>query len=387
MNVDKGGFSQTLYNIFSFVKPENFLFITSEQARKIAPTSWPFASRTLTYNVEIIPVQKNRMGKYVNKFISWFNYSFSEIFSRFTKIRLAIKNFNPEVVIAAPSGAEGVFAYHKLKAAFHDSKIVPYFMDDWLHQSHLQWLGGNIQCLTKQMLNENDAWMMISESLAAIFSERYLVKPERILEIHNPVDLNGVVLSLPVQNKEEFVITYAGALWSMHFDAFLVMAKAIKLLQKKRKIKLVLYTAEGNWEWRKDEFKDLNVIYGGFIAYKDINKKLAEADCLLVASSFTGEWQTHTRGSVQTKITDYMKAARLIIGCGPAYAANHRFLKKYNCGICIETNEVREAAKQLDNILDNIKRTNQYVLNGFEALRNNFSFEKVHRRLHDFLDV
>src|SRR5689334_16353664 len=100
MNVNKGGFPQTLYNIFSFVNPKDFLFITSLESYKIAPTSSPFISRTLTYNIEMIPVQKNRLGKYVNKFIGWFNYSFSENFRRFSRLQSAVKKFDPEVVVA-----------------------------------------------------------------------------------------------------------------------------------------------------------------------------------------------------------------------------------------------------------------------------------------------
>lgn len=385
MNVDKGGFPQTLYNIFSFINPEDLLFITSLQAYKIASTSPPFTSRTLTYNIEIIPVQKNRTGKYINRFIQWFDYSVSENCKGFNTLKSAIKKFNPEVVIVAPNGTEGVFIYHKLKTVLRGIKVFPYFMDDWLYQTKLKWINGNINRLVKKMLTENNAWFMISKNLADILSERYNAKPARVLHIHNPVDVSNSALQLPFYTNNEFTIAYAGALWPMHFDALLVMAKAINILKTKRKINLIIYTAESNWNWRKTELETLNVVYGGYIPYKEIHIKLSEADCLLVTSSFSEKWQTHTKGSVQTKITDYMKAARLIIACGPAYAANHHFLKQYNCGICIETNIVAEAAKQVNTILNNIEHNEQYIINGIEALKNHFSFEAVHQRFKDFL--
>ncbi len=387
MNVDKGGFPQTLYNIFSFLQPENFLFITSAQSHKIAPASAPFNTRTLTYNLEIIPVQKNRLAKYVNGFINWFNYSFSAILKSFNTLKSSIQNFNPDVAVVAPNGAEAVFIYHKLKPVLKGKKVFPYFMDDWLYQSQLKWFGGNIHQSSKALLHKNNCWLMISKNLADIFSERYHLKPARVLEIHNPVDITGLTLPLPVEKKETYTLAYAGALWPMHFDAFLVMAEAIKRLQHKRKINLVLYTSESNWNWRKEALKNLPVHYGGFIPYKKIHQRLSEADCLLITSSFTKEWQTHSKGSVQTKITDYLKAGRLIISCGPAYAANNHFLKRYDCGVCIETNNVDDAAKQLDCILKNIEVHSNCLINGFNVLKDNFSFEIVHQRLQNFLSA
>src|SRR5690242_16538284 len=130
MNVDRGGFSQTLYNIFSFLQPEDFLFITSLQANTIAAPSSPFGDRVLTYNFRLIPVQQNRLGKFVNPLARWLNYSLSYRFKRLKGLRTAVKTFNPDAVVVAPNGPEGIFLYHLLKDAFRDKKIFPYFMDD-----------------------------------------------------------------------------------------------------------------------------------------------------------------------------------------------------------------------------------------------------------------
>jgi glycosyltransferase involved in cell wall biosynthesis len=385
INVDKGGFSQTLYNVFSFVDPDDLLFITSLQSYKIAPSSAPFDLRDITYNIELIPQQRNRLGGYINKFITRVNYSISQYLPRFRKIRAAIKQFDPDIVITAPNGPEAVFMHYRLLPAFEGKKVLPYFMDDWLYQSHLKWSGGDIHDLVKKLLSENDSWLMISKSLADILQERYDVKPARMLEIHNPVDTKGVPRPLSLTQKNEYNFAYAGALWPMHFDALVVMAKAINTLKAKRKLNLVVYTAEANWNNRKKELGPLNIKYGGYIPYKDIHNKLAEADCLLITSSFSKEWQTHSKGSVQTKITDYLKAGKLIISCGPFYSANHDFLKRYECGICIETNDVQKAAVEIDTVLNDVSSHNKYVTNGFEALKNNFSFEKVHQELKGFL--
>lgn len=385
MNIDKGGFSQTLYNVFSFILPENFLFITSFQSNKLTCSTPPYMSRTVTYNLQIIPVQQNRTGKYVNRFINRFNYSFNYLISRYKKLKSTIAAFNPDLVICAPNGPEALFMYYALEPAFYNKKTVPYFMDDWLYHSRLKWAGGNIQNFAKRILSEHTVWMMISKNLSDILGGRYKTFPAKLLEIHNPVDVAGVNEVLPLHNRKTFTIAYAGGLWPMHFDAFLVIAKAIQLLQKKMKITLLLYTSESNWNWRKPELEKLSITYGGHVPYNQIHSTLAEADCLLVTSSFSQEWQTHSKGSVQTKITDYLKARRLIIACGPAYAANNDFVKRYNCGVCIETNNVQEAAYKLDNVLKNMQDNQACIINGLKLLKEHFSFKKVHQKLNDFL--
>ncbi len=333
----------------------------------------------------MIPVQRNRLGKFINPLINWFNYSLSYRFKRLKNLRRAIKNFKPDAVIVAPNGPEGVFLYHLLKDAFMHKKVFPYFMDDWLYQSKQSWMGGNIHALTKDLLRHNASWMMISESLRDIFAKRYALHPAKTLAIHNPVNIHDFIPPPPVAKKSSYTIAYAGALWQMHFDAFMVIAEAVKILKREIPVRLVVYTGKGNWDWRKDPLEKTGVEYGGHIPYAEIHATLAKADCCLLTSSFTQEWQTHSMGSIQTKITDYLKAGRLIISCGPAYSANHFFLKKYQCGVCIETNDTVQVADTLKNIFDHMDAHQSFVEKGYTVLQNEFSFKIVHKKLKEFL--
>jgi glycosyltransferase involved in cell wall biosynthesis len=258
-------------------------------------------------------------------------------------------------------------------------------MDDWLYRANQKWMGGNVHAVTQSLLANHTSWMMISERLANIFAERYAVKPARLLAIHNPVNMEGLAAPALISKKTAYTMAYAGALWQMHFDAFLVIAKAVQLLQKSIAIRLVVYTSQSNWQWRHEALKPLNVEYGGHIPYVQIHSMLAKADCFLLTSSFSREWQTHTKASVQTKLTDYLKAGRLIISCGPSYSANHEFLKKYNCGICIETDNEQQAAGELEKILNNIEANQAYVQQGYAVLQNELCVNVVHERLKQFL--
>lgn len=385
MCANAGGLAQTLYNIFSFVDPRNILCITSDNAFEAFEPSARFRDSYVTYSFDVISIPRNRIGKHIKPFVEWFNYSYNNLFRRFNKTRNQIRSFNPDIVISCSNGAQGIFMHKKLLKGLNIKKVYPYFMDDWMYKTKLKWVGGEINDWVKKILTDNSAWLMISNDLAEILEERYNIKPERVLEIHNPVDLANAPGFVPVIKKEAYTLAYAGSLWPMHFDAFYVIAKAVKQLNSSREINLIVYTSGDFWNWRKKELESLNVTYGGSIPYNEIHQKLNEADALVLSSSFSNEWYTHSKGSVQTKVTDYLKAGRLIISCGPAYSANHNFIKKYKCGICIETNNVDAAADLLNKALDNIEESQSSVLNGRELLEKEFSFSRVQNKLLHFI--
>jgi glycosyltransferase involved in cell wall biosynthesis len=385
MNANAGGLSQTLYNLFLFTDPKNLLCITSDKAMRSCPPTEPFSSRYISYRFETLETPSNRLAKYIRPYVDWLNYSYSGQIRSFSSIRKQIQDFNPDIAVSCSKGPMGILMHHRLLRGLNIKKVFPYFMDDWMNQEAQHWWGGNTHQGVRKLLAENPSWLMISKELSTVLQERYGVCPERVLDVHNPVDLSNAPIVSPVQKKESYTLAYAGALWPMHIDALKVIAESVKVLKEKREVNLILYTSAYFWNWRKTELEPLGVSYGGNIPYQEIHQKLAEADALIVASSFSKEWDTYSKSSVQTKITDYLKSQRLIIACGPVYAANHHFLNRHKCGVCIETNDIAPASAQLNFILDHLPDYQDKIENGWALLKEEFTFEKVHKRLEHFL--
>lgn len=383
MCVNAGGISQTLYNIFSFCKPEDILCIAPQKDIDSYPPTTPFESCYIGYQWDHISLPANRITQKIKPLIDWINYSINQK-KTFRKIRNNIRLFNPDIAISCPNGGKGIVMHCQLLKGFK-YPIIPYFMDDWMYNTKKKWLGGNLHDAIKTILQASKSWMMISEELGLILKERYDSSPQNILAIRNPVLLNDTLIINPVTQKSSYTLAYAGALWPMHYDSFLIIAKAVNLLSITKNIQLVLYSGEQYWRWRKDDIESLNVIYGGSIPYNQIHEKLSKADACLLVSSFSPELFTHAKASIQTKITDYLKAKRLIISCGPDYSANHTFLKSNNCGICIETNNVVEVANILKNIFNKIENYQYMVDNGYKVLQDEFNFEVVQNKLKEFL--
>ena len=384
MCADAGGIYQTLYNLFSFLNPDEILCVTCDKQFKAFPPTEPFLARYITYKFEAIETPNNRLGKYIKPFAEWFNYSFNNKVSNFKDIRQSIKDFAPDIVISCSNGPKGIFMHYKLLDGLNITSVIPYFMDDWMYKLKLRWVGGEITSMVKKLL-DNQSWLMISNELSDLLKERYKAHPKRLLTVHNPVDLSNAPAATPLIKKQQYTIAYAGALWQMHFDSFKVMAESVNQLTGEISATLIVYTSINFWNWRKAELEPLGVVYGGNIAYKDIHNKLAQADALLVCSSFSEDWINHTKGSVQTKITDYLKARRPIISCGPSYSANHSFLKEHHCGICIESNDVNIVETELQSILSNIEKYKILINNGWELLEKEYTFAKVHEKLKQFL--
>ncbi|RYY08113.1 MAG: hypothetical protein EOP43_01065 [Sphingobacteriaceae bacterium] len=384
MALNEGGINQTLYNLFSFIKPEDFLGITEvslKNLKKIGSTE-PYTNRYRSYKLNFINIPINRFTKFVSPLIDRINfYLFKK--NKYTKLKKEISLFAPDVIISCSNTSSGILMHDKLLSGL-TIPVIPYFMDDWMYKTNNDQVGNMVYQIIQNMLRKNSYWMMIGEELGNILASRYQAKPKEILYVRNPVDLNDAPKNSKYIKSLSFKIAYAGALWPMHFDSFYAFAKAVNLIAKNQPTELILYTQESQWNWRKAELKPLGVIYGGHLPYKQVHQELNKSDALLITASFDPENFTHATGSLQTKITDYCKSKRLIISCAPAYAANNKFIKDNDCGVCIETNDVSEIVTNLTKVIDNINNYQHLVTNAWNSLKS-FSKENVHQQIQLFL--
>lgn len=388
MALNEGGINQTLYNLFCFIKPENFLGITEvdiKSLRKIGSTE-PYTNRYRSYKLNQIYLPLNRFTQFLLPIINRVNFYIYQ-HSKYQKLKKEIASFAPDVIISCSNTSSGILMHHKLlDNNTISAPVIPYFMDDWMYKNKPIYIGKLVHDIISSMLQKNTNWMMIGEELKNILTERYQAKPENVLYIRNPVDLSDAPEDSIYHKNNPFTIAYAGALWPMHFDSFYTFAKAVKLLSAKQNIQLLLYTQESQWNWRKAELEPLGVVYGGHLPYHQVHKKLNQADALLITASFSKENYTHSKASLQTKITDYCKSKRLIISCGPSYTANNIFIKDNNCGICIETNKEEGIVTQLTEVIANMEEYQSCVSNAWNTLHN-FSKETVHQKIKDFLNL
>lgn len=379
-----GGISQTLVNIFGFLEADQVLFVCPKNEILDYPPIEKFKERYVGYRYDFVTLPPNRFTEKVGNLIAWINNGIN-FWRPFRKLKKRIAEFNPDVIISCPNGIRGVIVHENLLKN-ELRPVIPYFMDDWMYQSDHYWLGGNIQAVIQKILKKNKSWLVISGELTSVLCDRYAAEPTRLLVVHNPVDITDAVIPKKSATNKK-VLAYAGALWDMHIDALILVVKAVEILQKKMPIEIVIYTPKKFWDWRKKLLEMHGAVYGGNLPYKEVHRYLSEADALIVVSSFREELYTHALASLQTKVTDYLKSRRPVISVGPTYAANHSFLKRHQCGVCIETDQLEIVAEQLENILMNVEQHEVLVANGWNLLEKELSKPIVQDKVAKFLQA
>ena len=260
-------------------------------------------------------------------------------------------------------------------------------MDDWPAAGSRRWLSRGAREHTRAILEDADAWIMISEELQERMAQRYRIRCKPTLVAHNPVDLqrHEPPVAMP-RRSGRFRVVYAGSVQTMHLDGLLAVAEAIHRLRVAgHDIELILHTAPWFERYYSDHWTRWGVVMGGLIPYDDLFSVLRDADLLLVALSFKPELAHMAMYSLLTKITDYMATGVPLMVCGPDGSASVNFVNRWSCGLTCDTNDVGRISDLLCKQLNRPERNAQLAARAYQVLRSEFSTEPVQRRLYDFL--
>lgn len=288
--------------------------------------------------------------------------------------------------------------------------VIPYFMDDWMAGSHLQWKGQNLQELVQQLLQQAPAWLMISQPLEQILRKRYHLLPKPCLIIHNPapkiqlstsnLQFAGATTSrllqtancklpqphchLPTASRQ---LIYAGSIWPMHADALISIAQAIHRLQVQghTSYSLTIFTSEAHWAQYRLQLIGPGVQYAGWKPYHEVHAQLQEGWLLVCTASFAEAHQAYSRSSIQTKLTDYMAAGKPILFVGPADSASGIFTETWDCGFTIGTPNTNDIAERLQAIARMQEQYHRKAENALLHSTSTFSKDVVQENLYAFL--
>ncbi|MHC5725604.1 MAG: glycosyltransferase family protein [Nostoc sp.] len=378
------GINRTLVNLLEDYPADRLMLYAPDQSLRNDPTAQRFQKNVIAFPEQFLPYQNNRLAPWINPLIASSNYQLFDWLSLANYDKIA--DFAPELILICPNGPLALVIGYKVIQSF-DSPFLIYFMDDWVAFNHTRWLTGNIQSVCRSVLQQAAGWLMISPQLEKELAQQYKITPKRSLIVHNPVDLSNKIFphSTPHSGKT-FRIVYAGAIWTMHYDAIAVVAEAIYELRCDGvDVELVFYTGTTFWDLYKESWEAWEVNYGSLIPYEELNQYLQLADLLLVASSFMPEYAHITRTSVQTKLTDYMASGRAIFACGPTYSACNHFVKTWNCGLVCETNQLAQVKEILLNQIQNIDKLEILGKHGFAVVHEYFESGRVRSNLYNFI--
>ncbi len=240
--------------------------------------------------------------------------------------------------------------------------------------------------------DQDSLWLM-NNATGHIFISRYMAEANmqkfetvtNYLIAHNPVAAEEISEKCHVNGTRS--VAYAGALWPMHYDAFILVADAIKKMRHAgQSIEFVVYTSPYFHQLKLEDFIKYDITYGGFYPFNELKPKLKVHGGLLVTSSFLKEFKNLSAYSVQTKITDYLAAGVPTISIGPDYGACNRFINENGIGFVISSNEKEHVIESLSAILDSSEEVKSTICNaGLELVKTKHNKEFIQENWKAFI--
>ena len=157
--------------------------------------------------------------------------------------------------------------------------------------------------------------------------------------------------------------------------------KVIKALGKCNNARYMLYgPSDDNYmnelrnmpEWKYVDF-------GGRIPFNEVSKKLQEASAGIAILEIYGGvgYEIGTIGN--TKLFEYMTEALPVV-CTD-FILWKEMIEKYNCGVCVDPDDIDEIANAINYLLDNPEIAEEMGQNGRRAVLEEFNWETQEKKL------
>lgn len=374
------GTAKTLYNLLHSYPAEKLIIFCEPGEENGVTDRLPGA--LLPVRLTFIPQWANRLGALgYNRVADWVNGWLRRLL-RVPKFENTVPK--PDLLLLATLRHPRVItAYHL--ASGMNIPILPYVLDFW-HTDARQTFGGfSLQETLYRILKQAKGWMVISRSLQHQIESYLQWKAPNTLIIHNPaVHVAQGIAKKP--HSANYIITYAGSLYDMHFDTLLAAAKAIQLLQYEGlPARLRICCGQEHWNFRRHLLEPLGVIYAGFLEPRSLMNELRQSGLLLVTASFAESERRYSACSLQTKVTEYMGSGVPIVSIGPEYGECNFFFREHRCGFVVSENFPEEIATALRKIWDHPEELQALAEKALAIAKGYFGQAETQKRLFVFL--
>ena len=278
------------------------------------------------------------------------------ILLRARQIVNVVRSENCRAIVACTGGPDLM----DLPAAYLASRIVgvpfyPYYFDDYYYQwSSLT----NWEAIKGRHFARGLEWALIrgaervivpNEFMGAELMRRYGIETT---VIHNSCDLaenegevNGVSSA-----SDEVKIVYTGAVYEAHFDAFLNLIEALKLLGR-ADLSLHIYTSNSHSDLLARGIRG-PVVYHEHLNLSEIRAIHREADLLFLPLAFNSPYPELVKTSAPGKLGEYLAAGRPVLAHAPTDSFVVWYLRQHGCGVVVDENNPRELASAVERILN-----------------------------------
>ncbi|MBA2341203.1 MAG: glycosyltransferase [Pyrinomonadaceae bacterium] len=206
--------------------------------------------------------------------------------------------------------------------------------------------------------------------------------------IHNPCDLSKYeeVPPAPASKQgDEVSITYTGAIYDAHFDAFRNLLQAIKLLNRAN-IKLHLYTVSSPLELAAKGI-------AGPVVYHEQESASAmpgiqkQSDILFLPLAFTSPYPAVIRTSAPFKMGEFLAARRPILVHAPSDSFLSWYFRQHECGLVVDKSDPEKLAQAIGHILSDAELQQRLSANAWQQAQSDFSISTAQAKFAELLKL
>ena len=215
--------------------------------------------------------------------------------------------------------------------------------------------------LTKKILcRENSCAVYISDKIRDKYEESFHLNG-------NTIYLTSTIPRKPFKpiNQALPVITYFGNIRLGRNNSLLDVATALGKINPS--YRLEVYSGESDPSYYQALKSHPNVIYGGRVPYRQVQKRTAESDIVVVVEGFRPEDIDFTRYSLSTKAADSLASGAAVLAYGPEDAGVIGYLISTQAtASCTDKDKLEDCLRELITDINLQKKNYEQAVSAFQ---------------------
>lgn len=296
-----------------------------------------------------------------------------------------IDEVNPDLIFAQIQDKMYLNDLIEFIQTYTGKPLVSYVWDDVysLRQfslSPLFWVDRILQRKSiRRLMKRCDLLYTISKEQKEEYSKAFGVKTRLLYKGKHFIDR-----PLVLKKQDQVVkIVYTGNLYSGRYETILNICKKLHSCNSKQlKGQIYIYSATN---LSKRQIEKLNIANSSFfmgrVPESEVEKIQMDADVLLHVEPFSLKGSLMCRLSFSTKLVDYFYHSKCIFAIGSYRCASMRYLKENDAAIVAY--DLKEAAIQLENLLNNTSIIEEYSAKAWHCGCENHQIEDIQNGMID----
>lgn len=308
-----------------------------------------------------------------------------QIWQRGINIARVLKDDSADTIVGCSGDLLDLPAAY-LASSLLKRRFVIYFFDDyteqWWADPPLRALAGRFE---RYMVSKASKIFVTNEYMQEEIRSRY-GKHSEIIRNPRPVGVMPKAQEQFPTVPGELSLIFTGAVYHLNYDILRAIVEALALIDEVF-CRLHIYTAQPPEQLEKEGLVGPHVAIHPHVKQEEVAEIQRKGDILLIPFSFVPEAKGIIRTAATAKLADYMAAGRPILALCQEDSFLTWFLRKWECGMAISSEQPRDIADAVCTIVRQPELRKRFQEGGRWAALTEFNSTYAGNRLANFLGL